>query len=371
MLGAMRAPTTALHAVIVSLGIVACPAAAHVEITVRTSAELDAALRSATSGTHIKIAPGEFAGGRYVEGISELTIEGTDPKNPPRLMGGTSAWQFSRCNGLTLRNLAVSGQTGNGINIDDGGAGSPTARVTLENLTVADIGPRGNCDGIKCSGIDELTIRGCSVSGWGGQGIDLVGCHKTLIEKCHLVGKEGFTASAGVQVKGGSSEVTIQNCSFKNAGPRPINVGGSTGLEYFRPKGVTYEARDVTIRSNTIEGSDCACAFVGVDGAVFTGNTIVRPTKWIFRILQETTAAGFAPCRDVVISDNSIVFLRAQVKTDINIGPHTSPETFVFKGNSWFAEDAIDQSRPQLPTAESGGEYGRDPRAAGGDPPRP
>lgn len=318
----------------------ACASAAAAQSTttvvVRNDAELVRALPSLVAGTTLRIAPGEYGGGWSVSGLANLTIEAADPANPPRFVGGTMVWHFSKCPGLTLRNLSVSGQTGNGINIDDGGeGGNPTARVTLERISVADVGPRGNCDGIKCSGIDDLTIRGCTITGWGGQGIDLVGCHRVLIDECCLSGKDGFTQTAGVQAKGGSSDVVIEDCRFTGAGSRPINAGGSTGLAHFRPKGATFEARNITIRNNTIEGSECACAFVGLDGGSFTGNTIINPTKWVFRILQETTAPGFVPCRNVVIERNTITYKPEQVRTRINIGPNTNADSFRIENNTW------------------------------------
>jgi hypothetical protein len=106
-----------------------------------------------------------------------------------------------------------------------------------------------------------------------------------------------------------------------------------------------------------------------VDGAEFTGNTILFPQKWIFRILQETRAEGFPPCRNVLVKGNRFVFRRAQIQTDVNIGPGTEPGTFRFEGNHWFAEDRPNASTPTLPSAEKGGVYGTDPRPGAGASP--
>lgn len=169
------------------------------EIIVRDVASLRAALRDLKPGTTLKIAPGDYPGGHSVSGIEKLTVEALDPKSPPHFKGGGNAWHFSRCNDLTLRNLRVSGQTGNGINLDDGGdLANPVTGITIERVEISDIGPKGNHDGIKCSGLDQLTIRDCTITGWGGQGIDFVGCHQSLITGCKFIGKEGFTASAAV-----------------------------------------------------------------------------------------------------------------------------------------------------------------------------
>lgn len=332
-------------------------------VDVRTPDELRTALRGAAPGATIRIAPGEYSGGWSASGIPRLTVEAMDAKDRPVFRGGATGWHFSRCENLTLRGLVIIGQTRNGLNIDDGGQREkPVRGVTIENVEVREIGPKGNHDGIKLSGLEDLTVRNCVVEGWGGQGIDMVGCHRGLVTGCEFRGKEGFTASAGVQAKGGSSEITVEKCRFVNAGERPVNMGGSTGKDFLRPPGANYEARAITVRDCVFEGSLCAAAFVGLDGGEFSGNTILYPAKWIFRILQETKDENFIPSRKVVLRNNRIIFRRAQVAIEVNIGSGTAPETFEFSGNRWFAEDQPAASKPRLPVVETRAEYGVDPR---------
>ncbi len=234
--------------------------------TVNNDAELREAIAKLSANSTIKVGPGNYKGGLEVRAIEGLTVEAADPRQPPVFVGGANAWHFSACSRLTLRSLIFEKQTGNGINIDDGGKAEPTTDVTLERLQISDVGPKGNHDGIKLSGIDRLSISHCTLHGWGGQGIDMVGCHVGTVSQCRFEGKEGFTATAAVQTKGGSADIVIEDCSFKDAGERPLNIGGSTGLDYFRPKDAAYEATRIIARRNRIEGSLCAAAFVGVDG---------------------------------------------------------------------------------------------------------
>ncbi|TLD68241.1 right-handed parallel beta-helix repeat-containing protein [Phragmitibacter flavus] len=333
------------------------------QITVHNPTELRTALTTLKPGTHLKIAPGEYPGGHHLKNLQNLTIEALDPQNPPLFKDGNTAWQFSRCENLTLRHLHISGQKLNGINLDDGGhLDKPVSGITLEHLKISNIGPQGNRDAIKCSGLTKLTIRHCHFNGWGGSAIDFVGCHDSLITHCHFEGKDGYSAHTGIQLKGGTSDITIEHNQFINGGQRPINAGGSTGLAYFRPQGAKYEAKSLIIRHNTIQGSPCAIAFVGVDGAQFHHNTILFPTQWLFRILQETTEPNFAPCRNVIIKNNHFVYHRASLRSDINIGSGTQPETFQFDGNTWIAEDQPQASQPKLPTQEKNATYGIDPR---------
>jgi hypothetical protein len=318
----------------------------------------------------IVLAPGTYRGGVYVQDLSGtvegfIVIEGADPKNKPVFVGGTEGLHFSGCSNIKLRNLAVRGQTGNGINIDEGGAGRPMRRsFIVEGVDFADIGPTGNHDGLKVSGMETVLVRNCTFEGWGGQGIDLVGCHKVVIEGCTLRGKAGFSASAGVQAKGGSSEVAIRGCTFVHAGERAVNIGGSTGRAFFRPAGATYEAKEVTVEGCLFVGSTAPVAFVGVDGAVVRFNTIYQPEKWVVRILQETTAEGFVPCRNGRVERNLIVAKESVLRTAANVGPNTEPGSFVFRENWWFCEERPAASRPVLPVAEEGGVYGVDPRVA-------
>lgn len=333
--------------------------------TVSNDEQLRHALRDAKPGDTIKIAPGTYRGGvsGSPKGTKDLriVIEAADPANPPHIKGGTSGMHLAGAAYVTVRNLKITGASGNGLNIDDGGSDTRAAGIVVEGLHVEDIGPKGNCDGIKLSGLVDFAVRDCTVTGWGGNAIDLVGCSDGVIERCNVRGKAGFTPATGPQLKGGTSKVTIRHCLFDHAAQRAINAGGSTGLAYFRPKDATYEAKDITIEHNLFLGGDTPVAFVGIDGGTFRNNTIVNPGKWILRILQETRGERFNPSRDVTFEKNLIVYTAAVVRTHVNIGPGTAAETFRFGDNWWYCSDAPG-NRPQLPSREKDGIYGKDPK---------
>jgi hypothetical protein len=337
-------------------------------IEVRDGNSLRRALADARPGTQIRIAPGTYPPGIFVQGLRgtadrRIVIEGADPAQPPLFEGGTTGWQLSDCDYVTLRHLAVRGQSGNGINIDDGGTyDRPSQHLVLESLHVSKIGPTGNRDGIKLSGVVDFVIRDCTIDGWGGQAVDMVGCHRGLIEGCRLLGREGFSQATGPQTKGGSSQIVIRRCLFIDAGQRAVNVGGSTGMAYFRPPGARYEARDITVESCIFSGSQAPIAFVGVDGAIVRYNTIYHPSRWVMRILQETNEPGFPPSRNGRFEHNLIVFRSAEIAAIVNIGPNTDAGSFRFANNLWYCEDRPQASRPQLPSQETDSVYGIDPR---------
>lgn len=333
------------------------------KIYIHNSAELSQAIRALRPGTTLLLEPGIYSGDIYlsdIEGSNKkpVVIEGTDSQQPPVFAGSGQAIHFADCSHITLRNIKVRGFPANGINIDDGGSyDTPAHHIVLENVTILETGPKGNHDALKMSGVDHFVVRKCRFEGWGGSGIDMVGCHHGIIEDCTFAGRQGFSQSNAVQLKGGTQDVLVQCCFFKNAGQRSVNLGGSTGLQYFRPKVDNYEARNITIAGNRFVGSTAPIAWVTSDGGYVHHNTIVLPDKWVLRILQESSDARFIPCHNGVFKNNLIIF-DSKVQTFVNVGPGTSPGTFQFQHNAWHDLDRYRE--PLLPVPETESLYLRD-----------
>ncbi len=346
-------------------------------VTVHDAAEFRAALSAAKPGARINVAPGIYEGGftfvnlRGTEQHS-IVISGADPAHPPVFRGGSSGIQLSDPEYVQLQDLVFEKQTGNGLNIDDGGSmESPALHVVLLRLTVRDIGPKGNCDGIKLSGADNFVLEGCTVERWGegGSAVDMVGCRRGILRGCVFRNPLDVVCANGVQAKGGSRDIGIERCRFENAGSRAVNIGGSTGLEYFRPPISSwteprFEALDIFVDGNTFIGSDAPVAFVGADSAFVRFNTIYLPKRWAMRILQETREEDFVPCRAGEFSDNLVVFRSdSWSEGGVNCGPGTEPKSFRFERNVWSCIDDLPRTRAavRLPADEVGGVYGVDP----------
>lgn len=339
-------------------------------LTVDTREALIAALRQAGPGTTVRIAPGTYRGSlsfdllRGEEG-RPIVIAALDANDPPVFEGGGAGIHLRRPVHVELRNLVIQKATGNGLNIDHGGdISQPAQHIVLNGLQIRDIGPGGNRDGIKLSGVDEFSVVDCIVERWGdnGSAIDMVGCHQGRIAGCTF-SYRGDLAANGVQTKGGSSNIVISRCRFENAGSRAVNVGGSTGTAFFRPPDARYEAKDITVEDCTFVGSAAPICFVGVDGAVVQHNTIYRPARWVLRILQESQGERFVPSRNGVFRNNLIAFRSGEIRETVNVGGGTAPQTFTFEGNHWYCLDAPDRSdRLRLPVEETGGTYGEDPQ---------
>jgi hypothetical protein len=330
------------------------------------------ALADARPGDVIRLAPGQY-GSLSFEGLhgsveAPVTLESAEAQNPAVFGQGTSGLHLVAPRYVTLRNLVIRQVKTNGLNIDDGGKRDGQSRgIRIENLRVEDIGPTGNNDGIKLSGLDDFRVTGCTVTGWGGSGIDLVGCHDGLIEGGTFRGKEGFSQSNAVQIKGGCRNVTVRGCLMVHPGFRGVNLGGSTGRPFFRPPLETlgaeaYEASRCVVEGCRFIGGDAAVAFVSQSDCVARYNTVYRPAGFAFRILQESVGEPFVPSRRGTIEYNVIVWRSDQMRAAVNVGPNTDPKSFVFRANLWHCEDDPSRSRPELPVEESNGVYKIDPK---------
>jgi hypothetical protein len=339
---------------------------------------LDAALGDVTAGTAVRIRPGTYDGGAFASGLTgtadePIWIGGVPGEERPVISGGGNAFQLSGVSFVIVHDLEVTAQTANGINVDDGEAASgATHHLVFRDLLIHDLGDGGNQDCLKLSGVDSFWVLdsefvGCS----GGSAVDHVGCHQGTIAQ-NLFRDLGGN---GVQSKGGSDDIAITRNRFVAAGERAVNMGGSTGFEFFRPalstSGPNFEARDIRVTANLFVGGVSPIAFVGCVDCLAANNTIVDPETWVIRILQETTSTAeyeFLPSSGGRFVNNLVYYSLSLVRTHVNVGADTSPESFVFSNNLWYAHDAPADSEPgSLPVTESGGVYGEDPAFAGAD----
>ena len=337
------------------------------DIRVDDIGSLRAAISQSKPGTKILLGPRDFPSGLFVTDIhgtpkAPIVLAALDPAHPPRFTG---AIQFEAVSYLEVRDITISGISGNAIGIDDKGIReSPAHHITLKGLHIIDA-PGNGTNGIKMAGVDNFHIESCTVERWGGCAIDLVGCHKGLIENCRFDHGLGL----GVQAKGASSDVTIRRCDFSDYGGRGVNIGGSTGNKFYRPAietmppGTRYEAKNITVEGCTFKGGRAPVAFVGCDASVVRFNTIYKPQQWAMRILQETGTPDFLPSRNGRFEDNIVVFESNHwLEGGVNIGPGTKPDSFEFARNWWYCLDKPDRSQPTLPSTETKPTVGQNPQ---------
>ena len=329
-----------------------------------TFSNLEGAADNAIAGDTILIHEGTYNGGQT---ISDLKGTASDyiyilaaPDESVSVQESSVGWHLINVAYLYIEGITFEQQTVNGVNIDDGSDYStPSHHIIINNCVFKDINATGNNDLLKLSGLDDFEIRNCVFKNGspGGSGIDMVGCHRGIIADNQFENM----GSNSIQAKGGTQYIKIAGNFFKNGGQRSLNLGGSTGLAYFRPNDAAFEAADLQVYSNIFIGSVAPIAYVGSVRIEVINNTIYLPDKWVIRILQETVDSDrFVECGDNIFRNN-IIYLDNNISTETNIGPDTRPETFTFSNNLWYNADDEQWSGPDIPVSDPDNIINQDP----------
>jgi hypothetical protein len=364
-----------IHSIRRTIGVTCCFAAFYVsearavDRLVSTTAQFSAALAAAGSGDAIILQPGVYGGGHYRAGLQGVTIRSADPSNQAIIGGGGNGIQLSDAQNVTIADLVFRNQTGNGLNIDDGGTfDTPTSNLTLRNITVRDIVTAGNNDGIKLSGVNDFLIENVRVLNWGtgGSAVDMVGCHRGLIQNSSFTHTNSANSGTTLQPKGGTKDVTFRanRIDLPRGSGRAVQAGGSTGTPFFRfvDGDSYYEANQIVAEGNVIIGGSSSFSWVNIDGGVFHHNVVSRPGQWVARILNENGGTAIVDTQNGRFHDNRIVYndTGSEFSTAVNVGAETLPNTFAFARNEWLnlANPTAAGSTPSLPTPEADGVYG-------------
>jgi hypothetical protein len=346
-----------------------------VDRIVSNTSQFSTALAAAAPGDQIILQPGVYNGGHYRANLQQVTIRSADPANRAIIDGGSNGIQLSDSSGVTISDLIFRNQVDNGLNIDDGGTfDTPATNLTLRNITVRDIATAGNHDGIKLSGINDFLIENVEVLNWGtgGSAVDMVGCHRGLIQNSHFRHTNTSNIGTTLQPKGGSKDITFRanRIDLPRGSGRAVQAGGSTGTQFFRfaDGDSGYEANQIVAEGNVIIGGSSAFSWVNIDGGIFHHNVVSRPGQWVARILNENGGLPIVDTQNGVLHDNRIVYndTSSEFSTAVNVGPETLPNTFTFARNEWLnlANPTPAGSTPNLPVTETGGVYGVGPAPA-------
>ncbi|MFO7563152.1 MAG: hypothetical protein R6X02_10955 [Enhygromyxa sp.] len=374
-----KTPTAEIHVATTGANDPDCGAEASPCATIQHAANL------ASPGTAVVIHAGTYPGGSYIANLTgteeaPIWIGGAEGEARPVIDGGGQALHLTQARYVVIHDLEVANSTQNGINADDGGnyADPEAARfIVFRDLYIHDVGSGGNQDCLKLSGLDDYWVLDSEFARCGGGGsgsaVDHVGCHGGLIHGNYF--HDLSQGGSAVQCKGGAADIEIRANVFEDGGHRGVNMGGSTGFEYFRPpladNAPNVEARDIRVIANSFRGGVTPFAFVGCVDCLAANNVIVTPGNWVTRILQETVSTNeyeFLPASNSRFVNN-IVYFDGQVGTAVNVGPNTDPDSFEFANNLWYRFDDPAQSAPPggLPVVEQDGIIGEDPLFADPD----
>jgi hypothetical protein len=335
---------------------------------VSTTREFSDRVRSAKPGDLILVEPGVYRGGFSFQGLSgtseePILIRGSDPANPPIIRGGTNGIRLTGCKNVSIEDMVFEDCGVHGVQIDYRGDWKPgdVAGISLCRLTIRRIGDLGNEDGIKCTGVWGLRIQDCTIQRWGKQGrsIDLVCCRDVLVLRCVFDGANH--SRIAFQIKGGSTNATIDRCFVKRTLERGYQIGGSTDVLYFLTGFEGFEAKLVKLKNSSTEGGETGFAFVNALECSIENCLFISPKTWCLRVLQENVLPDAIPCGNNSIKKNVFVFDSNKIRNRFDIGEGTDASTVMVTDNVWYDTARVMRSPGRTTILESGSIFDIDP----------
>jgi hypothetical protein len=160
-----------------------------------------------------------------------------------------------------------------------------------------------------------------------GQIIDYVGVHNSHVARSVIRGAmgngQGSAGNVAMQFKGGSQNILIAQNDIFDANTA-INLGGSTGPQFFDPPDADYEGKSIFAYANVISGAvSVAFAAIGCHQCGIYNNTVYAPIdKQAIRALPGATAAGgTSHTIDFDVKNNLLYFFGATPQDLFNATP--------------------------------------------------
>lgn len=268
---------------------------------------IQAAIDRAPSGTDIMV-----KAGTYVENVrirkDDVSLISADGKHEATIKAASqsnAAISGFGVEGVKIKGFEIDGPSNsNAVHFGMSGRGfnDPIRDLTIQDNKIHSSG----LDGIKVSQAYNVKVLNNDVSGSGEEGIDFVAVNNSRIAGNDVSGSDGPSA---LGVKGGSSNVTIEDNKVWDAKAAGISVGGWTTAKWMWPNARSYEAKDLKVVGNEV--SDVGKAAILVSGArdSHIGDNFLDPDNgqkaaiWVDR----SKAAHPSPIysKDITIEDNS------------------------------------------------------------------
>lgn len=211
---------------------------------------IQAALSKATDGTDIMVKAGTYTENLRItdNNLSLISVDGNQEATIKAASQNSSTISGFGVEGVTIKGFEIDGaNNSNAIHFGMSGKGfdDPIRNLTIKDNVIYSSGG----DGIKVSQAYNVKVVHNSIKDSGGEGIDFVAVNNSQISGNNIQGVDG---TAGIAVKGGSSNDDITNNKVWDAKVNGISVGGWTDSKWMWPNARGYEAKDLTVTGNEV-----------------------------------------------------------------------------------------------------------------------
>ena len=304
-------------------------------------------------GDEIILMPGQHRGATFdqIAGNPKrpIIIRGADPANPSTIEAGREGLRIKLASHVVIRNLAVTGATVHGINLEaaaDAGAGN----IRIESVRIAKTGPRGARHGISLRNMSNVQINDCLIEGWGGSAIEVVTCTDVSVDGCTFKGLADHAQQVGVRVRGLSSLVEINDCRFEQAGAIAISIGAVSNVNDLplskvegAKEGSLTEASSVRVQRCSIVGSQCGVAFINASESAVRNTTFFRQAKCVFALGAEQSDTRFSPGVRNAFARNVIVWEAGDLQLLAEVSPQIDQTKFILDSNLWWSTQSLEE----------------------------
>ncbi len=294
-----------------------------------------------------------------------ITIRALDPKRPSVIVASRYGLVLHQPQHVVIENLIITGATIAGLVVDDldsTTAQNPTERappaprkpwranLVIRNVTVTNTGPEGKRHAIELSGLQDVRIHDVHIEGWGGSGLELIGCQGVTVESCRFIARQDYSQLHAIQIRAGSERVNIMQCHFQGIAGAVVVVGGLSKLREFRPEippdadsRSHYEARFVQLQRCTFLGGACPIVLAHCDDTLMRYNTFIRPRHAVLCTTTEQTDHRIAPARRAIFGGNLLIWEPGDLRRLVDIAPTDDAQSFVFEESLWWSTEPAEQ----------------------------
>ncbi|MEE9131345.1 MAG: right-handed parallel beta-helix repeat-containing protein [Phycisphaerales bacterium] len=294
-----------------------------------------------------------------------ITIRALDPERPSVIEASRYGLVLHKPQHVVIENIIITGATICGLLVDDldsTAAQNPTepalsaprkpwrANLVIRNVSVTNTGPQGKRHAIELSGLQDVRIHDVHIEGWGGSGLELIGCHGVTVESCRFIAREDYSQLHAIQIRAGSERVNIMQCHFQGISEAVVMVGGLSKLREFRPEippdadsRSHYEARFVQLQRCTFLGGACPIVLAHCDDTLMRNSTFIRPRHAVLCTTSEQTDHRIAPARRAIFGGNLLVWEPGDLRRLVDIAPADDAQSFVFEESLWWSTEPAEQ----------------------------
>src|SRR5215813_6607939 len=272
---------------------------------------IQAAVNLATPGTTIMVAAGTYAENVKinVSGLPDapISLVSADGPGAAKIVPGAGS-ASSTLEAFGEENIVISGFDVSGGNVHDNGiqfgmSGTDFTDMT-KNIVIKDNIVHDTVkDCIKVSQGDNIYVVDNTVSHGGDQGVDFVDVNNSVIARNDI---SYITGPAAVFAKGGSTNVLIAENKLTHISVDGIEVGGYSDMSWTRPGDKGWEAKNVTVIDNIVEGVGKRPLIVlGAQDCQITHNFLQsNPNYYYIVTIAPDNNTPALNCKNITLSDN-------------------------------------------------------------------